>query len=296
MASMAYPTGGNTPFTRPLARPRPFPGSIIVDDGKLAREMPTELPRPPHRFWTMAEGRAMFELGAFYASRPLMNGLPRGDGHSVMTLPGFMATNSSTIPMRGLLRSLGYDAHGWDSGRNVKVNEELIDKLEAQLDRVYEESGRKVSLIGWSLGGVLARELAKLQPEKVRLVMSLGSPITDDRAHTNAARLFKFFNGDEPERVRDGQFRGLDIAPPVPTTSVLTKTDGIVHWRGSVQDPHKTNGYPSENIVVHASHCGLGVNPSVMIAIADRLSQSEDDWVPFEAAPAQRWMFPRLTF
>lgn len=285
MASMA-------PRMTPLKIP--LPGSLIVNDGKLAREMPTELPRPPHRFWTMSEGRAMFELGAFFAARPLMANLPQGDGHAVMTLPGFMATNSSTIPMRRLLRSLGYDAHGWDSGRNIRVNEELITKLEAQVNRLCNDSGGKVSLIGWSLGGVLARELAKLQPDKVRLVMSLGSPITDDRAHTNAARLFKFFNGEEPEQIRDGQFRGLDIAPPVPTTSILTKTDGIVHWRGSVQDPDKTNGFPSENIRVFASHCGLGVNPSVMVAIADRLAQPEGEWKPFEPDPIQSWMFPRL--
>ncbi|MEE4317196.1 MAG: alpha/beta hydrolase [Erythrobacter sp.] len=273
---------------------KPLPGSLIVDDGKLKREAPTQLSRPPHRFWTLSEGRAVFEFASFYATRPLMMGLPRGDGHAVMTLPGFMATNNSTLPMRGLLRNLGYDAHGWDSGRNVKVNEELISRLEDQLDRLCDDSGRTVSLIGWSLGGVLARELAKLRPESVRLVMSLGSPISDDRGHTNAARLFKFFNGDEPEKIRGGQFEGLDIAPPVPTTSVLTRTDGVVHWRGSVQDPDKTNGHPSENIRVFASHLGLGVNPSVMIAMADRLAQAEGEWKPFEPHPAQAWMFPGL--
>jgi len=271
-----------------------MPGSIIVNDGKLNREMPTELARPPHRLWTFSEGRAVFEFGAFYAMRPFLSALPKGDGHSVMTLPGFMATNNSTVPMRSLLSSLGYDAHGWDSGRNVRVNEELIAKLEDQLDRIYDESGRKVSLIGWSLGGVLARELAKLRPEKVRLVMSLGSPTSDDRNHTNAARLFKFFNGEEPEEIRDGQFRGLDIAPPVPTTSVLTKTDGVVHWRGSVQHADKASGHPTENIRVFASHLGLGVNPSVMIAMADRLAQAEGEWAPFEATPTQSWMFPDL--
>ena len=280
--------------TLPPQMAKPMPGSIIVDDGKLKREMPTELPRPPRRIWTLSEGRAMFEFGAFYAMRPFMTGLPQGDGHAVMTLPGFMATNSSTIPMRGLLSSLGYDAHGWDSGRNLRVNEELITKLEDQLDRLYDQSGGKVSLIGWSLGGVLARELAKLKPEKVRLVMSLGSPISDDRNHTNAARLFKFFNGEEPEQIRDGQFRGLDIAPPVPTTSVLTKTDGVVHWRGSVQHPDKASGSPTENIRVFASHLGLGVNPSVMIAIADRLAQPEGQWAPFEPEAMHSWMYPKL--
>ena len=249
--------------------------------------------RPPSRFWALAEGRAFFELGAFYLTRPLLSQLPQGDGHTVKVLPGFMATNNSTVPMRNLLRDLGYDAHGWDSGRNVRVDNALIARLEAQLMRLNDESGRKVSLVGWSLGGVLARELAKLHPDRVRLVISLGSPISDDRGHTNARRLFELLNGSEPEPLRDGRFQGLDEAPPVPTTSILTKTDGVVHWRGSVQKPTNT---PSENIEVYASHLGLGVNPSVMIAIADRLAQPEDDWVPFEPSLAQQWMYPRTGF
>ncbi|MEM9501366.1 MAG: alpha/beta fold hydrolase [Pseudomonadota bacterium] len=252
--------------------------------------------RPPNRLWTLSEGRALLEFGAFYAALPMLKStLQSGDGHAVITLPGFMASNSSTGPMRSLLTQLGYNALGWDSGRNVRVSEELIDRLEQQLQEANETSGKKVSLIGWSLGGVLARELAKLHPDRVRLVISLGSPISDDRNHTNAARLFEFFNGDEPDKIRGGQFKGLDIAPPVPTTSILTKTDGVVHWRGSVQCPTKTSGkHPTENIEVYASHCGLGVNPSVMIAIADRLAQAEGKWKPFKARPTQRWMFPKF--
>lgn len=246
--------------------------------------------RPPHRFWTLAEGRAMFELGAFYMSRPFLSTLAKGDGHAVQVLPGFMATNTSTSPMRRLLRELGYDAHGWDSGRNVRVDNALIARLETQLQRLNDDTGRKVSLVGWSLGGVLARELAKLHPDRVRLVISLGSPISDDRNHTSAARLFELLNGKQPEAMQGGRFRGLDEAPPVPTTSILTKTDGIVHWRGSVQKPATT---PAENIEVYASHCGLGVNPSVMIAIADRLAQGEGQWKPFEPPLALQWMFPR---
>lgn len=257
-----------------------------------------ELPAavPPHRFWTFAEGRAFFELGAFYAASPFLLSLPKGDGHPVMVLPGFMATNNSTVPMRRLLKRLKYDAHGWEAGRNVRVNEELLMRLEGQLTRHYRETGRTVSLIGWSLGGVLARELAKLHPDKVRQVISLGSPISDDRNHTNAARLFKLFNGEEPEKLRGGQFEGLDIAPPVPTTSIWTKTDGVVHWRGSVQHAHRGHEtQPFENIEVYASHLGLGVNPSVMVALADRLSQKEGDWMPFEAKPHQRIMFPKVS-
>ena len=249
--------------------------------------------RPPHLFWTLSEGRALVELGAFYALRGPLAMLPRGDGHSVLVLPGFLASDRSTKPMRDLLNSLGYDAHGWDSGRNIRVDNALIARLEAQLMRLNDESGGKVSLVGWSLGGVLARELAKLHPDRVRLVISLGSPISDDRGHTNARRLFELLNGKEPEPLRDGRFMGLDEAPPVPTTSILTKTDGVVHWRGSVQKPTRT---PSENIEVYASHLGLGVNPSVMIAIADRLAQDKGEWAPFEPSLAQQWMYPHTGF
>ncbi len=264
--------------------------SFLNDLNAIADTNADSSPRPPHRFWTLTEGRALLELGAFFAAPPFMAGLPKGDGHSVLTLPGFLATNSSTVPMRGLLNKLGYDAHGWDSGRNIRLDNALIARLERQLANLNENSGRKVSLVGWSLGGVLARELAKLHPDRVRLVISLGSPISDDRNHTNARRLFELFNTKEPEVMRGGKFRRLDIAPPVPTTSVLTKTDGVVHWRGSVQRPGNS---PSENIVVHASHCGLGVNPSVMVAIADRLVQKEGAWAPFKPSFNQRWMFPR---
>lgn len=258
---------------------------------ELMADSNAETGSPPSRLWSLLEGRAMFELGAFVALRPLLGTLPKGDGHSVMVLPGFMASNSSTRPMRGLLSKLGYDVHGWDSGRNIRIDNALVARLEKQLDRLFRESGRTVSLIGWSLGGVIARELAKLHPEKVRLVMSLGSPITNDRKISSARHLFELLNGKHPGPMREGHFMALDEAPPVPTTSILTKTDGVVHWRGSVQAEGDT---PTENIVVHASHCGLGVNPSVMIAIADRLAQDEGQWQPFKAEPGQGWMFPKL--
>jgi pimeloyl-ACP methyl ester carboxylesterase len=248
--------------------------------------------RPPHRLLMLAEGRAVLELAAFYATRPLLSTLPKGDGHPVLVLPGFLASDSSTAPMRGLLEDLGYDAYGWELGRNVRVDLQRVHEMEHLLVDIHAKTGKKVSIVGWSLGGVFARELAKMRPELVRQVISLGSPIHDDRRHTNASKLFEFLNGKEPEPVRHGRFTGLDQAPPVPTTSILTRTDGIVHWRGSVQHPEAGNAQ-TENIEVHASHVGLGVNPSVMIALADRLKQPEGAWQAFKPKLSQRWMFPQ---
>ncbi len=247
--------------------------------------------RPPHRLLTLAEpGRALGELAAFYALRPLLGHLPKGDGHGVLVLPGFMASDGSTLPLRSLLDDLGYRTAGWGLGRNVRVDNARIDAMGRCLTKLHDETGGKVSIVGWSLGGVFARELAKLMPAKVRSVISLGSPISDDRNHTNARRLFEYLNGKEPEPMRGGNFRQLGKAPPVPTTSILTKTDGVVHWRGSVQ---ADEGGQTENIEVFASHCGLGVNPLVAYAVADRLAQAEGAWKPFAPRGLAALAFPK---
>ena len=250
--------------------------------------------RPPSRFWALTEpGRAMGELASFYALRPAMRHLPKGDGHGVLVLPGFMAGDGSTLPMRNLLKRLGYDVVGWEMGRNIRVDNERVERMAACVDKIHDRTGGKVSLVGWSLGGVFARELAKMMPEKIRLVISLGSPISDDRGHTNAARLFEYLNGAEPEPMRAGRFSSLHQAPPVPTTSILTKGDGVVHWRGSVQSPDAADHDATENIEVLASHIGLGVNPSVMLAIADRLAQPEGEWSPFSPHGFAQLLYPR---
>lgn len=236
--------------------------------------------KPPHPFWTLTEGRAIFEFGAFgLFSRPMRN-LPKGDGHPVLVLPGFMASDHSTRPMRRLFNDLGYTAHGWGLGRNVKFNETREREMSDLVERIYEENGEKLSIVGWSLGGVFARELAKMHPDIVRLVVSLGSPISNDRRHSAPSRLFEAINGKQTRPEEEGRYRDLESAPPVPTTSILTKTDGVVSWRGSVQCP--TKGDQTENIVVPASHVGLGVNPLVMLAVADRLAQPDGEWRPFD--------------
>lgn len=250
--------------------------------------------RPPRRFHTLTEpGRAMAEYASFVALRGAMNHLPQGDGHGVLVLPGFMATDRSTGPMRRLLSSLGYETAGWELGRNVKVDNARVAQMVECVEDLYEKTGGKISIVGWSLGGVFARELAKMLPEKVRTVISLGSPISDDRNHTNASKLFEWLNGKDPEPLKDGHFTGLDQAPPVPTTSILTKSDGVVHWRGSVQASDAGLPGQTENIVVNASHIGLGVNPTVMLAIADRLAQPEGEWKPFVPHGFTGLLFPR---
>lgn len=232
--------------------------------------------KAPSLFWTLAEGRSVVELNWFYALRLLMKRLPKGDGHPVIFFPGFVASDFSTRPMRGLLKDLGYSTYGWGLGRNLVFNERRESEMRELLKRVYEKEGKKVSIVGWSLGGVFAREVAKANPEYVRFVITLGSPISGDLDHSNARRVYTAINGQVDEQMEE-RLANLRVPPPVPTTSIYTKTDGIVAWRGSVQDESDI----AENIQVPASHVGLGVNPLVMYALADRLAQAEDDWKPF---------------
>jgi pimeloyl-ACP methyl ester carboxylesterase len=151
-------------------------------------------------------------------------------------------------------------------------------KLRRRLQTIHEATGRKVSLVGWSLGGVYARDLALQMPEMVRSVITLGSPFTRDVRATNATRLYEALSGetadDHPE-IREAIAGDL----PVPVTSIYSRTDGIVNWRTSHLRPSGT----AENIEIHfASHIGLGVNPAALWAVADRLAQAEGEFKQFD--------------
>ncbi len=239
--------------------------------------------KAPSLLLTLAECRAVFELQSFYALRMLMKKFPKGDGHPVLVLPGFLASDTSTLPLRKVLKDLGYNAYGWKLGRNLTFNPEREQQMHDRVMDIYRREGRQISIIGWSLGGVFAREIAKFMPEKTRSVISLGSPIIGDTDYSNAKTLFEAING-KPEGEYVERYERSHEAPPVPTTSIYSKSDGIVSWQGSIQEP----GHQTENIEVPASHFGLGFNPAVIYAVADRLAQAEGEWAPFvPAGPAK---------
>lgn len=228
-----------------------------------------------------AEPRAVFEWQSFYALRPLMTRFLKGDGHPVIAFPGFGGGDNSTKPMRGLLDDLGYQTYGWGMGTNLVFNEQIEAEMVALVTEIAEQTGKKVSLIGWSLGGLFAREVAKVCPEHVRCVISMGSPISGDPNHSHAHKLFKIING-EPSDIDYTRYLELNDAPGVPTTSIYSKTDGVVAWEGSVQkQAANSKNQETENIEVPASHLGMGVNPFVMYLLADRLAQTEGKWQPF---------------
>lgn len=244
-------------------------------------------------FWRYAEGRAIFEWQSFYVLRGLLKRLPKGDGHTVVVFPGFGGSDRSTAPMRGLLKDLGYRASGWGLGSNVMYDESLEAEMLALVQEAYRHSGTKVSLIGWSLGGIFAREIAKACPEMVRCVITLGSPISGRNRHSKAHKLFDAINGHDGAGRR---YRRFDLPPAVPTTSIYSKTDGIVAWEGSIQREASEASVAkalaqTENIQIPASHLGIGVNPLAMYAVADRLAQPLDQWRPFSRAGLKGLLF-----
>jgi pimeloyl-ACP methyl ester carboxylesterase len=236
---------------------------------------PGHLP-PPSLALLALEFRAPWEFGALVPAWPALTRAPAGDGHAVMVFPGLSASDASTVPLRRDLSSLGYDTLGWSQGFNFGPRAGVLESAERGLREAAEFTGRKVSLIGWSLGGVYARELAKLLPDHVRSVITLGTPFAGHPKSTNAWRIYELTSGRNIER--EHAQRDLAGAPPVPTTSIYSRSDGIVAWQGSIQRPDHGR---VENIEVLASHIGLGLNPSTWWAVADRLAQAEDAWQPF---------------
>ncbi|NEX22806.1 alpha/beta fold hydrolase [Thiorhodococcus mannitoliphagus] len=252
----------------------------------------TRLPES-HAFWLQAsapfrlalEARAGLEFASLFAAQPLLYSAPKGDGHPVLVLPRLLGCDLSTQPLRYYLSSLGYAASPWELGVNLGPRHGVLRDCLTRLEQLHAQHGRKVSLVGWSLGGLYAREMAKEAPDLVRQVITLGSPFTGDQKPVEFWKTYEAVTGDPmglPEH-----HGPLDEAPPVPTTSIYSRSDGIVPWTASVE----REGPRTENIEVESSHLGLAVSPLSLYAVADRLAQPEDIWRPFERSGIKGWLY-----
>jgi hypothetical protein len=211
------------------------------------------------------EARAPWEFGAAMAAMatmPLLKGVAEGDGHSVVIYPGLVSSDVNTLPLRMFLAECGYDVHGWDENVNLGPCVNTMGRSIERVRRLRRKTGRKVSLVGWSLGGLYAREIARHVAKDIRCVITMGTPFVGGP------------EGREP--------------PPVPTTSLYSRTDGVVDWQLSIHEP----GPHRENIEIDASHNGMGMHPAAWFAIADRLAQLEGDWKPFHRDGWRGWFFP----
>lgn len=233
--------------------------------------------------------RAAVELGGMHVGWPFIRArMPAGDGHPVLFFPGFLTADGYTSALRERVAEAGFKTYSWDGGFNLGLDADTAQHLAARLREVYAENGgQKVSLVGYSLGGIYARELAREFPDMVRSVITLGTPFgqMDNPAEATSAmleKIYKLFTRDSVhENIADIGDRCL-TPPPVPVTSIFSRHDGIARWQASLNP----DGHEVENVEVYGSHLGMTVNPLTMAVVVDRLAQAGSGaWKPFVPHP-----------
>jgi pimeloyl-ACP methyl ester carboxylesterase len=234
--------------------------------------------------------RALVDLTALLVAAPWLATAPRGDCHGVLVLPGLLASDTSTLPLRRYLGWLGYDVCGWDLGRNRGPTEEVLAGLPRGLLAHARRTGRPVSLVGWSLGGVYARELARHHAKHVRQVITLGSPFAmrDPKRQSRVSRSYQRLRHlhADAARLPTPEQRARPIG--VPSTSVYSRLDGIVSWHACVEPETERH----QNVEVRCSHIGFGVDPATLWLIADRLAVPPGQHRPFRPPPLMRPLYP----
>lgn len=248
----------------------------------------------------MLELRALLELAILPWSLPILATAPRGDGHPVLLLPGFMGSEVSLIGLELFLRNRGYAAETWGLGRNVGFHAKHATALEQKIRHLHHKTGRKVSLVGWSLGGVFALYGAHQVPECVRSVVTLGSPVTVDPEGSASPPLIKAMyrliahpmgpaaHALQPRAKKLRERQTL----PMPLSCLYSLGDGVVPPQEATVE-----GDPArhENIRVPGSHIGLGFNAVVLWIVADRLAQPEGAWRRFEPSGPMGYAYRLLT-
>lgn len=234
------------------------------------------------------EGRGLLDVAALIAAAPFLATAPRGKPHPVIVLPGLGADDRSTVAIRSFLESLGYNVHGWGRGLNVRAASVDLPAVVTQTLALQKGSGEKVSLVGWSRGGILAREVARQVPDAVRLVVTLGSPFAAPGA-SNVRVIWKLLTGQNFEPPSPERVRQLAAPIPVPSTAIFTRAEGVVAWRACLEKP----GDLRENVEVATTHLGFGFHPPTLWVIADRLAQAPGSWKPFRPSRALALWFPR---
>jgi pimeloyl-ACP methyl ester carboxylesterase len=241
---------------------------------------------PPSPLYSALEFRAIGEAALLPWSAPLLAMAARGDGHPVLLLPGFMGSEASLAALEFFLRQRGWRVETWGLGRNVGFHAKHASALEQKIRHLHHKTGRKVSLVGWSLGGVFALYGAHQVPECVRSVVTLGSPLSVDPEGSASPPLVKAMYrliahpmGPSAHAMQPRAKKLRDRHElPMPTSCLYSLSDGVVPPQEATID-----GDPAlhENIRVPGSHVGLGFNAMVLWIVADRLSQPEGEWKPF---------------
>jgi pimeloyl-ACP methyl ester carboxylesterase len=225
--------------------------------------------------------RALLEIGSYQLLRkPLEQHSPSGDGHPVLMLPGFLGADGSTAGLRKYLNRIGFTAHPWQQGRNPGFRRDIFECLQKRLEELADTHQRKVSLVGHSLGGIYSRTLAREHPDLVRQVITLGTPFNIDQSAGQLGAVGRLYTRLNPHAKGRSKFQMTLAAttPDLPSTAIYSRGDGIAPWKLCMD----IEGNNTENIRVPGSHTAMPFNLLVCYVVADRLSQPENNWRPFE--------------
>ncbi len=247
--------------------------------------------KAPSKLLFLTEGgRAAIGLGLYAASYNMLKKVPKGNGHPVLVIPGFMTSDRATTILRNYIKKLGYATKTWNLGINLG-RPEYAFRLRDRIQEINAEHNCKVSLVGWSLGGVFAREVAREIPHLVNQVITLGSPFGGIFEPNNARWIYDFIHGPKGVDVHKELLENILEAPPVPTTAIYSKEDGIVNWQYCIE---RKESPITQNVQIIGSHFGLGHNPSALYCIAERLQQSTENWSWFAPEGKLKMLYPNL--
>lgn len=260
-------------------------------DRRRHAHAPETIRKPPYAWTVLEPMRVMAETVALGATYPLLFSAPRGDGHPVIVLPGFATSDHMTMLLRQFLSLLGYQVFPWDLGWNLDQHSvgENGEHIAQRIEEIADSTGRDVSLVGWSLGGVIAREAARRKHHGLRQVITLGSPFAGNPRATSLATLYAIITGNSLAAEKTHRRYEWGHEPlPVPSSAIYSKSDGITAWQNCVSDTDTQ----TENIEVHSSHFGFVTNPAVYYAVADRLALPQGEWRPFDRAGPYTAFYP----
>lgn len=252
--------------------------SLLAASGvrSRARHLPGPVPGerpggPPPTRLALGELGSPLDAARLLGAWPRLSRAPRGDGHLVVDIPGWRAPELTGAPLRHYLRHLGYDARGWGFGTNIGDPRRDVERLATRVLGLVEATGSPASLVGWSLGGVIAREVARRHPDAVRRVITYGTPVTGGAAHTTISRASGTRADGDTERVA----RRLRPSTPigVPLTVVFSRRDGIVSWQACLDHTSPR----VDHVEVSSTHIGMGVDPDVWAVVADRLATAHPE-------------------
>jgi pimeloyl-ACP methyl ester carboxylesterase len=237
---------------------------------EYAEPPPAPAPSGPPRRGLRGEWRVGLEVARLVAATPMLRRAPKGEGAPVVLVPGWRAPPASMIPLRNYLRFLGHDARDWELGVNGGRPERDAPRLAEQVERIVSGGGGPVTLVGWSLGGTIARETARRAPATVAQVITYGTPVVGGPTHTIGARSY----GPEESARISALIEELDAASPIPVpiTAIYTRRDGIVSWRACID----RTSPEVRHVEVSSTHISMGFDPDVWRVIADRLAPTPD--------------------